>query len=418
MTLSRQCACGKLLRAGDEYAGKRVKCPQCGRMLLLPAPPAAEPSRPTGGAGLWIVALVLLPFLLGAGALVVLLAVAALFFLASPRPAAAPVNLSADAQPRVDTPTEQRNPEPAPREAPKVPLAPDVKPVPASPAQLESAPRPVENPPRAKMPTVVIDRVEPAEPVAGESLMVLLKGTDPDGDDLRFQYRTDPDADWLDAPGGRVVLTGLQPGMLTLVVRAVNRRDQASLTAERTWVVKSAEKEAGPAYLKDASGVIMLKELPRVTTDNKSGLIRTYRKDLKLTASSTWVGWPPENAVDDDIKTSWFSGKDDAAAKGKTPWLQVNFPEDVPVGRVTILGNRDPAWLVGFTILAGRVTLYDEKGKVLKTVENNGTGNFRDFDFKFNPPVERVRGVRFTSLKDQGNQTVYGDIAIADIQVE
>jgi hypothetical protein len=29
-----------------------------------------------------------------------------------------------------------------------------------------------------------------------------------------------------------------------------------------------------------------------------------------------------------------------------------------------------------------------------------------------------VRAVRFTSLADQGDQTVFGDIAIADIQVD
>jgi hypothetical protein len=416
MSLSRQCECGKHLRVGDEHAGKSVKCPQCGRVHLLPVPRAAEPSRRGDGSGLWIVALVLLPVLLGAGALVILLGVAALFFLAG-RPTAPP-NLAAEARSSTVAPAEHPAPEPDPREPPKVGVAPGVQPLPAAPPQPELPPRPNEVSPVPRMPTVVIDRAEPSEPVAGESLRVQLKGTDPDGNALRYQYRTDPNADWLDAPGGSVVLTGLKPGLLTLVVRAVNRRDQASLTAERTWVVKSTEKEAGPAYLKNAEGVIMLKELPKVTTDNKSGLISTYRKDLKLTASSTWVGWPPENAVDDDIKTSWFSGKDDAAAKGKTPWLQVNFPEDVPVSRVTILGNRDPAWLVGFTILSGRVTLYDEKGKMLKTVENNGTGNFRDFDFKFNPAVEGVRGVRFTSLKDQGNQTVYGDIAIADIQVD
>lgn len=42
----------------------------------------------------------------------------------------------------------------------------------------------------------------------------------------------------------------------------------------------------------------------------------------------------------------------------------------------------------------------------------------RDFDLKFDPPIEGLRGVRFTSLKDQGDQTVFKDIAIAELQVE
>jgi len=164
--------------------------------------------------------------------------------------------------------------------------------------------------------------------------------------------------------------------------------------------------------------LILLKKLPPVTTDNTNGLVKKFREEITLTASSTWSGWPPENATDDNIKSSWFSGKNDAAAKGTTPWLQVNFPRDVVVKRVTILGNRDPEWLIGFTILKGSVTLYDQAGKVLKHEQNKGTGNFRDFDFQFEEPVGSVRGVRFTSLADQGDQTEFGDIAIAQIQVE
>jgi hypothetical protein len=55
---------------------------------------------------------------------------------------------------------------------------------------------------------------------------------------------------------------------------------------------------------------------------------------------------------------------------------------------------------------------------VLKQVVNRGTGNFRDFDFRFDPAIDKVRKVRFTSLEDQGNQTIYKDIAIAELQIE
>jgi hypothetical protein len=164
--------------------------------------------------------------------------------------------------------------------------------------------------------------------------------------------------------------------------------------------------------------LVRLKELPPVTTDNGNKLVRLHRKDMKMTASSVWPGWPAEQVIDEKIESSWFSAANDAAALGKAPWVQGNFPEDVTVRRVTILGNREPAWLIGFTILSGRVTLYDKDERELKTVENDGTGNFRDFDFKFDPPIEGVRGVRFTSLKDQGDQTVFKDIAIAELQVE
>jgi hypothetical protein len=122
--------------------------------------------------------------------------------------------------------------------------------------------------------------------------------------------------------------------------------------------------------------------------------------------------------VDGELKSSWFSGSNDSAAKGKKPWLQIGFPEDVTVNRVTVLGNRDPQWLNGYTILAGKLELLDKDDKVLWSEENEGTGNFRDFDFLPKEKVEGVRAVRFTSLGDQGDQNPYGDIAIAEVQVE
>jgi hypothetical protein len=163
---------------------------------------------------------------------------------------------------------------------------------------------------------------------------------------------------------------------------------------------------------------VLLESVPPVTTDNKNGLIDKYRKELKFSASSTWPGWPEAQAVDGELKTLWFSGKDDAAAKGKKPWLQITFPEDVMVARITILGNRDPAWLNGYTILAGKLELLDKDGKVLWSEENEGTGNYRDFDFRPKDKVEAVRSVRFTSLGDQGDQNPFGDIAIAEVQVD
>jgi hypothetical protein len=158
--------------------------------------------------------------------------------------------------------------------------------------------------------------------------------------------------------------------------------------------------------------------IPAVTTDNKNTLVLAHRKKLQLSASTTWQGWPEAFAFDGSPYTSWFSGQDDAAAKGRKPWLQLTFPEDVKVKRVTVLGNRDPFWPRGFTILAGSVELLDAKGKRLGFEENDGIGNAYDYDFRFFPPVVRVRAIRFHALGDQGQETTYGDIAIGEIQVE
>jgi hypothetical protein len=161
-----------------------------------------------------------------------------------------------------------------------------------------------------------------------------------------------------------------------------------------------------------------LKELPPVTTDNKNTLVKKYRDKLKATASTVYPGWPAEKVLDGNVETSWFSATGDTTTKGTKPWVNITFPEDVTVSRVTVLGNREPAWLKGYTILAGSLELLDGDGKRLFYDDNDGIGNFRDFDFKMKKPVGKVRSVRFTSLGDEGDQNPYVDIAIAEIQIE
>src|SRR5258708_3635722 len=41
------CQCGKRFKAGDQFAGKRTRCPGCGQPLTIPAVPAPPaPPRP------------------------------------------------------------------------------------------------------------------------------------------------------------------------------------------------------------------------------------------------------------------------------------------------------------------------------------------------------------------------------------
>ena len=167
-----------------------------------------------------------------------------------------------------------------------------------------------------------------------------------------------------------------------------------------------------------ANAVLGGVEPPPVQTDNSSALVQKHHKELMLSASSEWVGWPMSYVVDGKIETSWFSAQDDSAAKGKRPWIALSFPEDVAVKRVTVLGNRDPQWPTGYSILAGRIELCDKDGKVLHKMENDGLGNGKDFDLKLEKAMEGVRCVRFTSLGDEGDKTPHGDIAVSELQVE
>jgi hypothetical protein len=158
--------------------------------------------------------------------------------------------------------------------------------------------------------------------------------------------------------------------------------------------------------------------VPEITTDNKNTLVRKYPGKLLLSASSVWQGWEEALAFDDNPHSSWFTAKGDSVAHGTKPWLQVTFPEDVTVRRVTILGNRDPRWLKGYTILAGTIELFDAGGKRLAFNENDGSGKAYDYDWRLKAPVANVRTVRFNALGDQGKQNPHDDIAVGEFQIE
>jgi hypothetical protein len=160
-----------------------------------------------------------------------------------------------------------------------------------------------------------------------------------------------------------------------------------------------------------------LAAIPPVTTDNRAALV-VAGSSMTPSASSTFPGWPVTNATDGNVQTSWYSSSNDSAAKGKATYFQIEFASPEAVRRVTILGNRDPAYLKGYTILAGRLELFDRSQRVLARRESEGTGNLRDFDFVFAKPIPGVKIVRFTSLDDEGDQNAYGDVAIAEFQVE
>jgi hypothetical protein len=150
----------------------------------------------------------------------------------------------------------------------------------------------------------------------------------------------------------------------------------------------------------------------------KSALMDAHADTLRVSASTFWPGWGVDRLVDGDLKTSWFSAKGDAAAKGKKPWVMITFPVAVEVTKVRLYGNREPSWPKGFSIHYGVVELLDAKGAVIATQKNEGKNTLADVDFTFKSRVAGVRAVRFTSLMDDGDKTTYEDIALAEIVVE
>ena len=147
-------------------------------------------------------------------------------------------------------------------------------------------------------------------------------------------------------------------------------------------------------------------------------LMARFSGRITTAASSTWTGWPSSRLVDGDASTSWFSAGGDAAALGTKPWIELRFPDAVTVTRVTLLGNREPAWLKGFSIHYGMLEVLDDKGAVLASLKNEAKNTLADIAFAPKAPIAGARAVRFTSLMDDGDRTHWRDIALAEVLVE
>jgi hypothetical protein len=176
------------------------------------------------------------------------------------------------------------------------------------------------------------------------------------------------------------------------------------------------------AFVSSAGGAPLApvgeKEKPKETKENKNTLIAAHKDKLTLSASSVFGGWPVERLVDGNKETSWFSASNDSAAKGTKPWVQIEFPEDVKVSRVNVLGNREPPYQKNYSVLSGVLELLDKDGSVLWSEELKGAGDAYDFEFTPKKPVEKVRSVKFTSLTDEGDKNDFGDIALGEILIE
>lgn len=217
MSVAWTCQCGRSLEITPAAQLRRVGCPFCNAVILIPAAPARS------GIGGWLLAAAV--FLLIAVGIV---SVTAVVLTGRPKPVE----------------PQQTRTEPPP---PEQPPTPPVKPVDDSRAtgRLEAPTptpekKPEPKPPEKKQPRpplIEIVKVEPAEPKAGERFSVETKLTHPDGDKVRLQYRLDPEAKWEDAPGSRVELAKVTGPLLVLELRGIDSRDQTSPVERRTWTV-------------------------------------------------------------------------------------------------------------------------------------------------------------------------------------
>jgi len=151
---------------------------------------------------------------------------------------------------------------------------------------------------------------------------------------------------------------------------------------------------------------------------NQNTLITQHLEKLKFHCSTAWGGWPAARAFDGDKTTSWFTARGDAAAHGKTPWIEVEFPADVTVRRATLHANREAPWEVGYTIRVGRLEFFDAAGKVVYVKSGELGGKHEEIEFRPTTPITNVRRIRFTSIQDDGDKNPYDDIALGEMFVE
>jgi hypothetical protein len=148
---------------------------------------------------------------------------------------------------------------------------------------------------------------------------------------------------------------------------------------------------------------------------NRNRLLDEHRGKVKITASSVYNGWPLDNLLDGKDSPAYFSGSGDSAARGQSPWVEVEFPAGVTLRRFTVIGCRDVSYPQGYFVLAGALEVRDVTGRVVYQGMLTGAGKSHDFDFIPERALTRVKTVRFTSLADQGDVNGSGDVALSEL---
>ncbi|MBI3963155.1 MAG: SUMF1/EgtB/PvdO family nonheme iron enzyme [Deinococcus sp.] len=160
-----------------------------------------------------------------------------------------------------------------------------------------------------------------------------------------------------------------------------------------------------PALAEMPSQVIQFTPLPVPEGD----INLTALGGVQVTASSAYnEGSGPQQAVDGDVDSSFFTARGDAANLGTTPFLEVVLPGDATVSLVQVRGNRHAS---GYDVTRGRLELFDADDTRLFS---------RDFDLL--PPdqdadvatgsIAAVRRVRFTFLADESDGPGFSELLI------
>ena len=136
----------------------------------------------------------------------------------------------------------------------------------------------------------------------------------------------------------------------------------------------------------------------------------------------------PEDAIDGELSTSWFTANGDAASQGASPFFEIVFPQPVTATGITLRSTRTAT---DADFLRGRFDLFNAAGTIVysktsKLPDPALSPNKRDFHLPV-PDQHDVLRVRFTSLADEqasngfAEMEVYGTssvIGLGDQQIE
>ena len=145
------------------------------------------------------------------------------------------------------------------------------------------------------------------------------------------------------------------------------------------------------------------------SVDGVENLARS--QDAVANASSFFSAtYPPSNAFDGKLETSWFTANGDAANLGESPFVEITLPEDAAVSELRMYGLRSHP--DGFDFFSGIFQLFDAAGTELYTSGDVALpAPDRDLVLSF-AEVTGVRRARFTATDDESVEPGLGELEV------
>jgi hypothetical protein len=148
---------------------------------------------------------------------------------------------------------------------------------------------------------------------------------------------------------------------------------------------------------------------------NTNAVMIANAATFTVDSSSAYNGYPLKRLFDPADKEPFYFNAGDCPQSGKKPWARVSFETPVTVNRVTVLGNRDSAFPLGYFALEATIELLDADGKLLEKQDLKSAGDKHDFDYAPLTARSGVKAVRVIINRDERKSNCVG---LSKVQVE